>query len=124
MNPDEKRMGKSVSSHMKKRFTLIGVALVAGGWAISLAQDAPKKPVVPAIPAKPRSEELKSPDLSKPADDQLRSLIEDLTKKMKPVANAIPSRTKSGFVEDEELILRLATEVLLLRERVEKLERK
>jgi len=35
----------------------------------------------------------------------------------------MPNGMKNGFVEDEKLILKLASEVLLLRERVEKLER-
>jgi hypothetical protein len=93
---------------------------------VAIAQSPSGNPTVPkpaADPASPAGGELRSPDLANPADNELRALILLLTERIKPAANAMPNRLKNDFIEDEKLILMLASEVLRLRERVEKLER-
>jgi hypothetical protein len=117
---------------MKTKTPLIlvtAICLVAG-WAIRpsvIAQNPSVNPTLPkpsADSSKPTTGEKSVPDLPNPEDDELRALILLLTEKSKPSANEMPNRMQNVFVEHEKLILKLASEVLLLRERVEKLEHK
>lgn len=99
---------------------LIGFFSFVGGWAMrpgAMAQTAPGNPVSPSVPSK-------SSEVAANAMFQLTALIRELNVKVKRDANAMPGTMPNRFIEDEELILRLATQVLRLSERVEKLENK
>lgn len=90
-----------------------------------MAQAPPGKqthPIPPAGPSKPEGEKPKAPDLSKVGNDELGILALELSRKIQPKPNAMPGTQKDGFMENQELLLRLVNEVLILRERVEKLE--
>ncbi|MFZ4594866.1 MAG: hypothetical protein ACOYOF_11450 [Verrucomicrobiaceae bacterium] len=96
---------------------IIAISCSVFGWGVRphlTAQTASGNPTLPKPAADP----------SKPANDELRALILLLTERIKPSPNAMPNRGENGFVEDKKMILLLASEVLLLRERVEKLESK
>jgi len=110
---------------MKNPIALITAICLVAAWAA--AQNPSSNPTLPkpsANQSRPTDGEKSTPELKISENDDLRMLILLLTEKIKPAANDMPNSGQNLFVQHEKLILKLASEVLLLRERVEKLEHK
>lgn len=108
------------------RSVFVGLILLSVFWTHQpIAQEPPSKPTAPVPPVNPPEEKSQTPKLLVPpllGRGELGMLERELYLNVLPKPNAMPGTQKDRFMETQGLLLRLVNEVIILQDRVAKLE--